>query len=60
MRNDPEFKIPDLLYHTHRIYVYGSNSYLNNWFLEDNIPEGLDYLIFKDEYKKFVNVNIYI
>jgi hypothetical protein len=50
LKNDREFKMADLMYHIHRITVFGANTYGNPWMLSENPPEELQGIIVADNY----------
>ncbi len=54
LKKSPKFTLTDLLYHTHRIYVKGTNFYSNPWELELEPPEDMQYLLIPKEWKIFV------
>jgi hypothetical protein len=55
LRGHEGFTLSDLLYHFHRIYVYGTNRYDNRWYLSSEPPEEIEYLVDTALYKKFVS-----
>ena len=40
-----------MIYHVHRIYVYGTNRYDNCWYLAYDPPEEIEYLVDTKKYQ---------
>jgi len=55
LKRDDTFTLTDLLYHVHRIYVYGTNRYDNRWYINPEPQQEIEYLVSIDKYKKFVD-----
>ena len=56
LKKDDAFTLTDLLYHVHRIYVYGTNRYDNRWYINPEPQQEIEYLVSSDKYKKFVEI----
>ncbi len=54
LKKSPKFTLTDLLYHTHRIQLKGTNSYKNPWEMEIEPSENIQYLLVPKEWKIFV------
>lgn len=49
----------DLMYHVHRISVFGTNTYDNPWVLSENPPHELHKLVVSSQYEQFArNLNL--
>ncbi|KAL4496239.1 hypothetical protein ABPG72_012976 [Tetrahymena utriculariae] len=53
LSSSPDFILSDLLFHTHRIYVLGTNSLNNYWKLTKFPPPEVEYIINREQYRKF-------
>jgi len=58
LQRDPNVILADLLFHTHRICVLGLNSLDNCWKLPKRPPAEVEYIINKEQYRKFAEVGI--
>ena len=56
LKRDEAFTLTDLLYHVHRIYVYGTNRYDNRWYISPEPQQEIEYLVSNDKYKRFVEI----
>lgn len=56
LKREDNFSVADLLYHVHRIYVYGTNRYDNRWYINPEPQQEIEYLVSYDKYKRFVEI----
>lgn len=59
LQNSPDFILADLLFHTHRINVLGMNSINNYWHLSKTPPSEVNYIINKEQFRKFAEVYLH-